>query len=114
MKNCIVVTVVLLALPGIGLAATSVNVPTDPRASYLILKTGKLQNGNIEVVSQRNGPSGVSYAKREVNCRNMTFRYTGEGDTLRELNDPYQKGAMAPLTEGSISTFISRAACRGR
>jgi hypothetical protein len=114
MRTRIAAIAVLLILPEVCLAATRVNVPTDSRASYRILRTGKLKNGNIEVVSQRNGPSGVSYSKREVNCRNMTFRYTAEGDTLQELNDPYQKGAMAPLTEGSISTYISRAACRGR
>ena len=96
------------------MAETSVNVPTDPRASYFIVSKTKLANGNLQVVSRRVGPSGTSYSRREINCGGMRFRYTGEGDTLSEINQPYSKGAMGPLTEGSISTYIALAACRGR
>jgi len=103
-----------IALSGTAMAETRISVPTDAKASYFILSKAKLANGNLQVVSRRVGPSGTSYSRREINCQRMTFRYTGEGDTLRELDQPYNKGAMGPLTEGSISTYISMAACRGR
>ena len=91
---------------------TAIAVPTDPGAAYTLLSYRKLNNGHVEAVTRRVGPSGQSFARREISCRNMTFRYTGEGDTLEELNAPYDRGRMGRLIEGSISTYISKAVCR--
>ena len=111
-------TRLLIAILAVGAVAAPANaaeravrVPTDPRASYAILSVAKMANGNLEVVTRRKGPSGQSFSRREINCGRMSFRYTGDGDTLAEMKEPYSKGAMGPLTEGSISTYVAKAAC---
>lgn len=72
-----------------------------------------MANGNLEVVTRRDGPSGTSFARREIDCNAMTFRYLGEGDTREELTkEGYNVGKMSELTEGSISTEVSNYACR--
>ena len=87
-------------------------VRSDPGASYLLISKGKLPNGNLEVVTQRSGPSGVSFARREVDCSSMTFRYLGEGDTLAEAKeDGPNPGQMAEAMSTSISGEVSRSAC---
>jgi hypothetical protein len=56
---------------------------------------------------------GVSYARREIDCAAMTFRYLGEGDTLEQANsDSPNPGDMGMLTDGSISDVISEYACQ--
>ena len=64
------------------------------------------------MISERIGPSGTSYAIREVNCEANTFRYMGEGDTLEEAtNNVDDSATMSPLVDGSISDYIVKAAC---
>src|SRR5947209_2415714 len=58
--------------------------PSDPGASYRILKIGTLKGGNLEVLSRRDGRSGTSFARREIDCAAYTYRYLGEGDTRAE------------------------------
>lgn len=89
-----------------------ITVPSDPRASYVLISNEKLANGNLEVVTQRSGSSGISFARREVNCSSMTFKYLGEGDTLGEAQaDGPNPGQMAEAMPTSISGEISRFAC---
>lgn len=115
MARATLCTLGLLAAASVANGAERVvHVPTDAQARYAILSVSTMRNGNLEVVTRRNGPSGESFSRREINCDQMTFRYTGEGDSLAELSSPYSKGAMGPLTEGSISTYVARAACRRR
>ena len=88
-------------------------VPGDPaRAVYQLIEMSQMSNGNLEVLTRRDGSSGTSYARRETDCRNMTFRYVGEGDTRAQAEeDSPNRGSMGELVPGSISTEISEFAC---
>lgn len=97
--------------PALSAVSSSIPVPSDPRATYTLVSRSWLSNGNLEVVTKRVGPSGTGYSRREINCSEMTFRYTAEGDTLADLNRPYESGAMGPLVPESISTYVARHAC---
>jgi len=91
----------------------SILVPSDPGATYLLLRWSRLPNGNLEAVTRRDGRSGTSFARREIDCDAMTFRYLGEGDTLEQaLADSPNPGQMSELTSQSISTYVSEFVCR--
>ncbi|MDP2377629.1 hypothetical protein [Reyranella sp.] len=90
----------------------SILVPSDPNARYFLLSTRWTSTTVVEVLTKREGKSGVSYSLREVDCAKRRFRYLGEGDTaqealLRKSADP----SMGPLTQESISTYVSNFAC---
>jgi len=108
-------TVALLAATHANAANETypLNVPTDTKATYELMKVGKGEKGNIIAITKRTGPSGVSFAKREFNCRDGTMRYLNEGDTLEEVsakNPKYHVGKMAPAS-GSISGDVRVALC---
>ena len=94
-----------------GPTGKSIPVRSDG-ASYRLLSSERMSNGNLEIVTRRDGPSGRSFARREVNCGAMTFRYLGEGDTLEEaLEDGPNPGALSEAMSTSISGEVSRFAC---
>ena len=84
---------------------------SDPKASYTDQGSGVLENGNLWLVTRREGPSGVSFSKREIDCASGTFRYMQEGDALESMSDT-NDDEMGALTEGSISTLVSDYACK--
>jgi nitrate reductase NapE component len=92
-------------VPGVYL-----DVPSDPKAEYFVLEIKSLRQGLREITTRREGPSGTSFATRQVQCRPFKFRYVAEGDTYETLkrDDSFPFG---PLVEGSISDVISRYAC---
>jgi len=91
----------------------SISVPSDPGATYRLLRWSRLPNGNLEAVTRRDGRSGTSFARREIDCDAMTFRYLGEGDTLEQASaDSPNPGEMGELTTQSISTYVSEFVCR--
>lgn len=94
-------------------SATQVDVPSDPNAQYWIVSKAKMENGHLEVISRRLGPSGESYARREVDCATRTVRYIGEGDTLEEAkaDSPNPSEMREPIWE-SITGVITSTACR--
>lgn len=93
-------------------AGEPVPVPSDPKASYQLIHWSPMDNGHREAVTRRDGPSGVSYSRREIDCKAMKFRYLGEGDTLEQaLQDSPNLGAMGRLIQGSISTEVSQFVC---
>lgn len=93
--------------------APIIPVPSDPSAKYQMIDLVRMKNRNLEVTTRRDGTSGVSYARREVDCNRMRFRYLGDSSTLEGVRiglvDP---GPMGPLTERSISTYVSEFACK--
>lgn len=107
---------ILAATAGIVMAsnasAQAIPVPGDPGASYSLVSIKKISAKRIEVVSKRVGRSGTSYARRLVDCGNMTFKYLGEGDTLKEALVDSPDGKMSALTDGSSSHGVSVYACR--
>jgi hypothetical protein len=88
-------------------------VPGDPaRAVYQLVRMRTMSNGHLETLTRRDGSSGTSYARREIDCRRMEFRYLGEGDTKAEAEeDSPNPGKMSELTPHSISTEISEYLC---
>ena len=89
----------------------SIPVSSDG-ASYQLISSQKMSNGNLEVVTRRDGPSGRSFARREIDCEAMTFRYLGEGDTLDQaMEDVPQPGDLSEAMATSISGEVARFAC---
>lgn len=86
--------------------------PSDPGARYRVLSVNRLPGRRIEVLSRRTGPSGTSFARREIDCEAMTYRYLGEGDSRAEAerNSP-NAGPMTELTGTSASSDVAVAAC---
>lgn len=85
-------------------------IPSDPSGTYFNLEidgSGSMRT----IVTRREGKSGTSFSKREVNCANRTFRYLGTGDTLAEMKASKVDPDMGPLTPGSISSYVSDQAC---
>ena len=93
-------------------AAISVNVPSDPGVNYAIV-VKDYGGGTKSVVTKRDSKSSTSYSIREVNCNSKTFRYMGEGDTLEEaISNLDDTKSMSTVTNGSISYYILKAACK--
>lgn len=92
-------------------AAGVVSVPTDSRASYVVLD--KSRNGDMATVTtKREGPSGTSYSKRLYDCKAWTVKYLGDGDTLEQMNSSAPDPNMAPIVDKSIAYYIGQNACR--
>lgn len=86
-------------------------VTSDP-ASYSLLRARTLPSGNLEVLTRRDGKSGTSYSRREIDCAAGTFRYVGEGDTREQAEeDGPNPGDMGPLMEPSISSETAIYVC---
>ncbi len=93
-------------------SSIEISSPSDPNASYKIVKIDEMSNGNLEVISKRQGPSGISFARREISCSNYTYRYLGEGNTQAESEeDSSYIGEMSALTGTSASSDVANAAC---
>jgi hypothetical protein len=86
-------------------------VPSDPRATYQLLEWRRMPNGHREAMTRRDGPSGITFARREIDCEGMRFRYLGEGDTVEEARLHSASPEMGDLTPESISTYVSRFVC---
>jgi hypothetical protein len=90
----------------------SIVYASDPNARFEILSNKSLPNRNIEVVTKRIGPSGISFSRREISCSNYSYRYLGEGDTLDEaLKNGPNIGEMSALTGTSASSDVANEAC---
>jgi hypothetical protein len=103
----------LLAAPVLTHAQGSQRIPvsSDPGAHYTLLELKRSDARFVHVTTRRDGPSGTSYAKREVDCGTMRARYLGDGDTLEEMRHSQPAPMLAILVTGSISHAISAFAC---
>lgn len=97
--------------PAVAQTGTPISVPSDPKARYWMVEGKRTSPTTVEVMTRREGPSGTSYALRQVDCANSRFRYLGEGDTLAEAKVRKTSDPMGPLTPQSISTYVSNFAC---
>ena len=86
-------------------------VSSDPGVDYNLISWKKLSNGNVEATTERRGPSGTSYARREIDCAARMFRYLGEGSTLQEAQEDRSDPDMSPLTDQSISSIAAAFIC---
>ena len=87
-------------------------VPSDSGASYSSLRITTKANGIVEILSRRNGPSGTTFALREVDCKTHKAFYLGDGDTQEAALHGVKSG-NGNLNPGSISWEVARFACRG-
>lgn len=94
-----------------GARAQFIEVPSDTRAFYQLVDWSRMANGNREVITSRLGSSGVSYARREVDCANWEARYLGQGATLEKASAPSHAADMTPLAERTVSADIASFAC---
>ncbi len=92
--------------------AEKISVPSDPSASYTLLEFEVKQNMIAHITTQRDGRSGRSFSKREVDCGAYQFRYLGDGDTMAQMNASRPDPQLSPLVRGSISEVISSYVCR--
>jgi hypothetical protein len=96
----------------IDLEGEPVPVDSDLRATYQLVHWSEMPNGHRETLTRRDGTSGTSYARREIDCVGKRFRYLGEGDTKQEAEaDAPNPGKMADLVPGSISSEVSDFVC---
>ena len=104
--------VVLMAIAGIAQAGERIPVPTDSKATYELVSKQNIK-GRLLVITKRVGPSGTSFAAREIDCQNATFRYLSEGSSMDALRaNVRDTDPMSPLTRGSISTYVAIYACK--
>lgn len=90
-------------------------VPADPNAAYSLVGVRSADDGNIIAMTRRIGPSGVSFSRREIDCRRQRARYIGEGDTYREAERAAANpGEMASSIEGSSTHAAVQVACAAR
>lgn len=109
------VLVYLAAQPAVAQTRhRNVAVPTDPRATYQILEQKLRPSGRWELMVQRQGPSGVSFTRREIDCRQHASRYLGEGDTIEEARQNRPEPRLARAVAGSISWYLIDAGCASR
>ena len=94
----------------------NVYVPTDSKATYHVVSISKTKAGRVRIVSKRDGPNGVSYSDRECDCKQLTFRYIGDGDTLDAVRASQPEKKMSKLVHdgngtGSVSYHVCNHAC---
>ncbi len=101
-----------LALPTTVLAAEKpLHIPSDAKASYLVLEKGG-SGSQRTIVTKRTGSSGTSYSKRLYDCSNGTVKYLGSSDSLEGMKRSKPDPKMGPIVEGSIAYYVGLEACR--
>jgi hypothetical protein len=86
-------------------------VRSDPGVAYHLIRMTADEGGLLTIVTRRDGPSGTSFSRRELDCIAAQFRYLGEGDLLEDAERDGPATKLAPLVDGSISDAIARHAC---
>ncbi len=102
-----------LLLPhGPAPAGEIIRVLKDPNTVYEEIGRRDLSGGIVEITTRRTGSQGTTYARREISCRDWTFRYTGNAPTPEELAGIYVNSPFVPLEHGSVSGYIALYVCR--
>lgn len=94
-------------------SAERLSIPSDPGARYHVLSVSKAQDGFIEIVTRRSGPSGMAFSKRQVDCDRQTFRYLADSETFEGLANGVPSPNWSDLVTGSISWHVVQRACQG-
>jgi len=86
-------------------------IPThEPNVQFYLLKKEGTANKPI-LTYRREGSSGVSYGKRQFDCKRALTRYLAYGDTLDMADEGYPEPSMYPLVEGSSAWYLGMYAC---
>lgn len=87
-------------------------VVSDPKAQYFLISHRKMQSGNIEALTKRIGPSGISHSRREIDCETSRSRYLGSGDKLEDASSDALSTADLSIHEpASISGEVASYVC---
>ena len=107
--------------PGLAVDFTIAHlpVPSDPRASYRVMRSTMNPEGHVRILTERTGPSGVSYTRRECLCPVGWYRVLGEGEFASDAmveRRPLEKFSKLIHDErgGSISYYVCEYGCRRR
>ena len=111
-RRALAAALILTLAPAAALAGTIIPILSDPKATYEELGRRDMGGGVIEITTRRTGALGTSYSRREIRCRDWTFRYTGDADTPEELAAEYLNYPFAPLEHGSVSGYLALYVCR--
>ena len=94
-----------------GFQAVSLTLPGEPQATYVLLDAWVESPDHITTISRRDGPSGVSYTRRRVDCKRSRLLTLGSGETVEammlERPDPHD----SEMVGGSSATLASVTAC---
>lgn len=110
MKNRMFAILAMAAMPVLA-AETPLSVPSDTKAQYFVLERDTKGNER-KITTKRVGPSGIGYSQRLVNCSAGTSKYLGDGETREEMKESRPEGEMTQLTQGSVSFYVAKAACK--
>jgi hypothetical protein len=86
----------------------------DPQARYFLLSVKPMPHDHYEVLTQRQGSSGIFYARREIDCHGAhRFRFIGMGGTREEAQrDTPNPEEMAEPVQGSTNFGVVQYVCR--
>lgn len=90
------------------------NIPvmhTEPNTSYTIVAKNSLDAGYVDVLVERIGSSGKSYAWREISCRTKMQRYMGTGNTIAKALDYQPDKYMSEPVLHSSAYYTVHMAC---
>lgn len=84
------------------------NAQSGDKGDYFVVNQSS--NGVLyRAVSKRVGPSGTSYTRVEVNCRNKSYKVLGEGMSMSTINnaaDPKMTRAIQGSSKYDLVNFI--------
>ena len=109
MRHTLLTIALAVAAPA-AFAETPLHVPSDPKASYMILQRDT-QGVERTITTKREGSSGTTYSKRLYNCAEHTVKYLGSGESIEQMNASSPDPKMAPVISGSIADFVGEAVC---
>lgn len=99
-------------------AGMAVDVPSDPKGRYRLVDVQRGRPGFAVITTERNGPSGQSFAVRECSCPVQSYRYLGDAATLAEAkreratHDTFADLVHDGKGQGSVSYHVCVFACR--
>jgi hypothetical protein len=98
-------------------ASRRVPVPTDTRATYHAIEIAPSPIGRV-IITQRDGPSGRSFVRRECTCPVGQYRVLGDSQTAVGVMRDRPEEPLAALVYdrvskmGSVSWHVCDFACR--
>ncbi|WP_430913475.1 hypothetical protein [Methylobacterium sp. sgz302541] len=98
-------------VPKAGFKPVIVPRPGD-KGVYTLLDAWREGPDRVVLVSKREGPSGINYTRRSLDCRRRRARDLGLGDTVAEMMRDKPGEPEWDLVDGSSADLVGRAACR--
>ena len=94
--------------PGQG---ESLQLRSDPLASYEVIELRRRKDKAIEMVTRREAPSGILYAKRAIDCRAQKSRQLGFGSSYASMQASRLPRKWTRLDPDSVGGELASWAC---